>query len=184
MPARTDRGNSSGCRFGRRLSHKPNRLYESDNGQCRGPRESCSGGHSGSYSSEMVHPRIVTLWQPHKKSRPAMVCATASTTTSSDAGRGLELAGSAVAESRAPRTGSGPLPVHMQIFGLQSRNWRIRGLLDRPPRALPSCWRRHLPPTAFAWLPISDSSRDREPRQGRDRDRSAPQATTSAQMMS
>jgi hypothetical protein len=44
------------------------------------------------------------------------------------------------------------------------------GGLDRAPRALPSCWRRHLPATAFAWLPMSDSSRGREPR---DRGRSA-----------
>ena len=28
--------------------------------------------------------------------------------------------------------------------------WRIRGLLDRAPRALPSCWRRYLPSTRFA----------------------------------
>ena len=26
------------------------------------------------------------------------------------------------------------------------------------PRALPSCWCRHLPPRTFAWLPMSDSS--------------------------
>jgi hypothetical protein len=36
-------------------------------------------------------------------------------------------------------------------------SWRIRGLLDRAPRALPSCWRRHLPPTTSAWLPMSES---------------------------
>ena len=35
--------------------------------------------------------------------------------------------------------------------------WSIRGLLERAPRALPSCWRRHLPPTGFAWLPMSDT---------------------------
>ena len=35
--------------------------------------------------------------------------------------------------------------------------WRIRGPLDRAPRALPSCLRRHLPPTAFAWLRMSGS---------------------------
>jgi len=28
----------------------------------------------------------------------------------------------------------------------KSRNWRIGGLLDRAPRALPSCWREQLPP--------------------------------------
>ena len=36
-----------------------------------------------------------------------------------------------------------------------ARLWRIRGPLDRRPRALRSCWRRHLPPTALAWLPMS-----------------------------
>ena len=38
---------------------------------------------------------------------------------------------------------------------------RIRVLLVRPPRALPSCWRGHLAPMAFVWLPMS-----RERRQG------------------
>jgi hypothetical protein len=37
-------------------------------------------------------------------------------------------------------------------------SWRIRGLLDRGPRALPSCWRSIFLPTAFAWLPTSDVS--------------------------
>jgi hypothetical protein len=32
-----------------------------------------------------------------------------------------------------------------------------RGLLNRAPRHLPSCWRRHLLPTAFVWLPLSGS---------------------------
>jgi hypothetical protein len=38
-----------------------------------------------------------------------------------------------------------------------ARLWRIRGLLDRAGRALPSCWRKHLPLTAFAWPPMSGS---------------------------
>ena len=39
------------------------------------------------------------------------------------------------------------------------RIWANTGSLDRRPRALSSCWRRHLPPTAFAWFPMSASSR-------------------------
>ena len=38
-----------------------------------------------------------------------------------------------------------------------ARIWRIRGLLDRASRALPSCWRGH-PLTAPAWLPMSGTS--------------------------
>jgi hypothetical protein len=68
----------AGSPYPRRLSHKPNRLYESDNGRFRRSRESDSGGQSGSSATETVHPRIDTLSQMYKKSRHAMVCATAS----------------------------------------------------------------------------------------------------------
>ena len=66
-------------RFQERLSHKPNGLYEFDNGcSCR-PRDSGSGGQSpSSAADEKAHRRIGILSQTHKKVRPAMVCATAS----------------------------------------------------------------------------------------------------------
>jgi hypothetical protein len=47
---------------------------------------------------------------------------------------------------------------------------RIRGLLFCWPRALPSCWRMHLQATAFAWLPLSGSDRERRQSRRRDRD--------------
>jgi hypothetical protein len=50
-------------------------------------------------------------------------------------------------------------------------SWRIRGLLDHAPRALPSCWHRHLPPTAFAWLRMSEGTSEGRPSRRWDRDR-------------
>jgi hypothetical protein len=47
-----------------------------------------------------------------------------------------------------------------QIIDRRLRDWRKRGLLHRVPRALPSCSRRHLPLTAYAWLALS---RERQP---------------------
>ena len=56
----------------------------------------------------------------------------------------------------APRPGSvGQRSPNSGARCVKTPFWRIRGLLDRGPRALPSCWRRLLPPTAFAWLPMS-----------------------------
>jgi hypothetical protein len=69
---------SPGCCFPRRLSHKPNRLYEFDNGRFCWPRESRPGGTSGSFANQMVQPKTVTLWQTYKKSTTTLVCATAS----------------------------------------------------------------------------------------------------------
>ena len=71
-------GRTQGSRFDRRLSHKPNRLYEFDNGCLCRPRDSGSGGQSASSAAEKAHRRIGILSQTHKKVRPAMVCATAS----------------------------------------------------------------------------------------------------------
>jgi hypothetical protein len=48
-----------------RLSHKPNHLYEFDNGRFCRPRESGSG-RSGFFATQMIHPKIVTWWQPTK----------------------------------------------------------------------------------------------------------------------
>jgi hypothetical protein len=59
------------------LSHKEDRLYESHNGRVRCPCESGSGGPGGPSPTEMVAPRIVTLSQMYKRSRHAMLCATA-----------------------------------------------------------------------------------------------------------
>jgi hypothetical protein len=50
-----------------------------------------------------------------------------------------------------------------------TRYWRIRGLLDRAARALPSCWRGH-PLTAPAWLSVVRMQSSR-------RARHAPQVT-------
>jgi hypothetical protein len=55
-----------------------------------------------------------------------------------------------------------------------SRSWRIRGLLRRARRALPSCWHRHLPPSAFAWVPMSGRSSLRQRRRHRHGRCSAP----------
>ena len=66
------------CCLRTRLSHKPNGLYEFDNGCFCRPRDSGSGGQSSSSAAEKAHRRIVILSQTHKKVRPAMVCATAS----------------------------------------------------------------------------------------------------------
>ena len=62
----------------RRLSRKPNGLYEFDNGCLCRPRDSGSGGQSPSSAAEKAHRRIGILSQTHKKVRPAMVCAAAS----------------------------------------------------------------------------------------------------------
>src|SRR5436305_9725268 len=46
-----------------------------------------------------------------------------------------------------------------------ARIWRIRGLLDRASRALPSCWRGH-PLTAPAWLSVVRMQSSRRARHG------------------
>ena len=53
--------------------------------------------------------------------------------------------------TRSPSLRPQQAPPPMRGFGEYGVSWIVR------PRALPSCWRRHLPPTAFAWLPMPET---------------------------
>ena len=66
---------------GCRANHTACKKQEVDSGHFRRPRESRSGGQSGTSAIEMIQPGIATLSQTHKKAPPALVCATASQET-------------------------------------------------------------------------------------------------------
>ena len=55
-----------------------------------------------------------------------------------------------------------------------SRSWRIRGVLHRAPRALPSCWRRHLRPRLSRGS-LCPTAAICQPRSSRDRGSLAPE---------
>ena len=63
--------------YPRRLSHKPTRLYEIDNGGFRRPRGTASAGRNGLSATEKPRSGIGALSQMYKKSRTSRVCATA-----------------------------------------------------------------------------------------------------------